>query len=91
MTKEKILTPRPTDKQLKELEKIYEELKEISENFVSIMKSLDNITSIFQKTIEDRKAQNVIFLDLLQPQIDDFLTNLKKSLLDKKLARNSED
>ena len=40
MTKEKILTPRPTDKQLKELEKIYEELKDISEKFAITIENL---------------------------------------------------
>ena len=75
MTKEKILTPRPTDKQLKELEKIYEELKDISEKFAITIENLTTIITLFENTIEERKLITSLLNQTLEDKTSDKISN----------------
>ena len=75
MTKEKILTPRPTDKQLKELEKIYEKLKDISEKFAITIENLTTIITLFENTIEERKLITSLLNQALEDKTSDKISN----------------
>ena len=75
MTKEKILTPSPTDKQLKELEKIYEELKDISEKFAITIENLTTIITLFENTIEERKLITSLLNQALEDKTSDKISN----------------
>jgi|1_EtaG_2_1085319.scaffolds.fasta_scaffold187189_1 predicted AAA+ superfamily ATPase len=75
MTKEKIMTPRPTDKQLKELENIYEELKDISEKFAITIENLTTIITLFENTIEERKLITSLLNQTLEDKTSDKISN----------------
>ena len=75
MTQEKIMTPRPTDKQLKELENIYEELKDISEKFAITIENLTTIITLFENTIEERKLITSLLNQALEDKTSDKISN----------------
>ena len=75
MTQEKIMTPRPTDKQLKELENIYEELKDISEKFAITIENLTTIITLFENTIEERKLITSLLNQTLEGKTSDKISN----------------
>lgn len=75
MTQEKIMTPSPTDKQLKELEKIYEELKDISEKFAITIENLTTIITLFENTIEERKLITSLLNQALEDKTSDKISN----------------